>query len=709
MTPRTGRVSVWLILCAAVSLIAIVLPVAQAQEIRWLRVSELQSFVNSIGIEYEDEGTTGNTNFFSWPAQYGIDQNVVRSKLVWIGCKNFNDPVENKVLPVKVIGSGPRDFDDRRNQIFPTQIKLIGRTSHPSVTVDDQNSSVLTQYDIVDEVDPALPCDRMVLVQFNTSIGVSVTKKVMVFAYPRQGNYFINDYVFKNTGIINAAGTVQQQTLDSVWFYFAHRYAFAGVSSSGWGSSWGAFSSTWGSSTLHHAFGENPTSPDYTYGGVSLRGFFSWYGQNSESNQSSLSYAEDWGCPNVTGGDGMLGSAKYAGCLTLHADTSPQNNADDLYQPKTTWYIGADIQSMQPGSLSQYNDITMADRYTIMSERHPPQQYDQAVGEGKYANNFTDARRSNAMQGQGYGPYRLAPGDSIHIVYVEGVSGISWEKGTEVGGNWIKWRNSTGQPTLVMPDGSTTADYNLYKRQWVETGKDSLLATYHNAIDNYKSGYALPQPPPPPASFAVASGGDRIQLTWANNADSYPHFNGYVIYRSKGNVLDYRTTYQKIFECDKATVVHEFSDVTAVRGFYYYYYIQSKDDGTQVPGTVLYSSLFLTITMDPATLQRPAVTSTLDSVRVVPNPYDIRGRFLQFGDRSQYDQISVYGLPPVATLKIYTERGDLIWQKAHTTGTGDVLWTSETTYGQIVASGIYILVVETPDNRTVIRKVVVLR
>jgi hypothetical protein len=45
------------------------LSLSQAQEIRWLRVSELQSFVCDLGMEYESQGTTGNTNYFSWPTQ----------------------------------------------------------------------------------------------------------------------------------------------------------------------------------------------------------------------------------------------------------------------------------------------------------------------------------------------------------------------------------------------------------------------------------------------------------------------------------------------------------------------------------------------------------------------------------------------------------------------------------------------------------------
>ncbi|MEM3373247.1 MAG: hypothetical protein QXF76_03465, partial [Candidatus Anstonellales archaeon] len=138
----------------------------------------------------------------------------------------------------------------------------------------------------------------------------------------------------------------------------------------------------------------------------------------------------------------------------------------------------------------------------------------------------------------------------------------------------------------------------------------------------------------------------------------------------------------------------------------------TKDDGTQndiEPGKPLYSSPFWTVTNRPATLQRPPVTSTLDSVRVVPNPYDIRARIFQFGDKSQYDRIAFYGLPPVCKLKIFTERGDLIWEKDHTRGTGDELWDSLTKYGQIVSSGIYILYVETPDGRSVFRKFVIIR
>jgi hypothetical protein len=99
----------------------------------------------------------------------------------------------------------------------------------------------------------------------------------------------------------------------------------------------------------------------------------------------------------------------------------------------------------------------------------------------------------------------------------------------------------------------------------------------------------------------------------------------------------------------------------------------------------------------------------LELVRVVPNPYDKRSRLFQFGEDSQYDRLAFYGLPAECKLMIFTERGDMIWEKDHTTGTGDELWDSKTSSGQIIASGIYLLYVQTPKGQSVIRKFVIIR
>ncbi len=777
-----------------------------AQELRWLRVGQLQSFFLDYGAECELNSF--NNNFLTWPTQYGDNQYMARMKALWFGAKNFYDPVEKKVKGVKVVGSGPRyDAINQPTMVFNQSIQLIGKYNHPVVVVDQQIGTNNTLYDVLDDVDENLPCDRMIIIKFNTSMGISVTKKILAFTQQNHENYFIYDYVFTNTGIINSSGEVYSQTLNDFWVYFNYRYGFAGVTSSGFGSSWGAFSSEWGRTTEFHDFGP--------YRGSDIRGFYGFYGPSNE--RAGIEYEQDSGCPNQLV-DGLLGSAKYTGAVTLFASKGPQQEyeTNDPEQPRNTAYIAVDAnpQLIMNATVSQYDELFMGERYRVMTEGHLPQSHMESVG-NQFVADWTSQHPDRdggggTGQGQGFGPYNLAPGDSIHIVFAEGSNGISWEKSREVGANWFAYYSGTGTPTLTMPDGSTTTSYTTYTRTWVETGKDSIMKTFNNAISNYNSGFNIPQAPPPPSEFTVQSGGNRIRLTWSNNAESWPYFDGYVIYRSEGNVKDYRTKYTKIFECDRSNSVSQFDDVTASRGFNYYYYIQSKDDGSQnevEPGVPLYSSLFLTLTSVPATLQRPAITgppeppgndstnwkflalkgswisdsvylpynavlyggsnyvcidttlvggnapdidntnwklmsnkgewvsgsaynaydavtyggsdfvcpfsisggSLLDLVRVVPNPYDIRGRFFQFGDQSQYDRIAFYGLPPECKLKIFTERGDLIWEKDHTLGTGDELWNSTTSSGQIITSGIYILYVETPDGRSVFRKFVVIR
>ncbi len=847
--------------------------VTMAQSVKWLSVSDLLSPINSVAANYEGEYgaiTQGNYgNSFTWPAQYGYglnDQDMLRMEGVMVGAKDYSDPVAGKILTPKVVSSGPRNDADRVNEIFPLEFKLVGKRPHPNVTVisggSPADASFQTSYDQVDEYDPTMAADRMILVKFNTSLGITVTRKVMVFANTNDGTYYINDWVFKNTGIYDPAGDVKKQTLDSVFVYFVYRYAFAGEGNGAasetlgglqGSSTWASFYSTWGLSTLNHDFGNygvgaqafgDPSSPLYQ-----MRGFYAYYGPDS---YRPVTYDEDWGCPAQTS-NGQMCSWKFAGNVTLHADKSASDPSDDPSQPSTTWFIASDL-APDLESVNQYDVAGMADRWTDMSEGHSPIPHDSSViavvgGATPYPGTYPLGRRNSGggtSQGQGFGPYvNLAFGDSIHIVFAQGAGGMSREKELEVGANWVQYYKGTGTPVLNMPDGSqapqTLDGANAYKKAWVFTGKDSIIKIYREAMNNYASGYKAPQPPQPPSNFIVSGLGDRINLQWSEEAESDAHFNGYVIYRSEGTSMNPLAKYDKVFECDKNSLPSEVSGMRSwddnsgndpnppARGFDYYYYLQTKDDGTQIkdPLTqqpeVLYSSLELTITVLPASLARPAIPSGplpftfttmrwvamssqgtwsakvkygrndsleeadwvtfngtnyvyvhlnssgvgdslvstdstnpvaadtiwkkvnmtgrtwlsgaaynaydavienglnyytpfqisggqgLDLVRVVPNPYDSRARSLQFGTKiEEQDKIKFYGLPAACQLKIFTERGDLIYSINHA-GSGDETWYCSTSSGQIVASGIYILAVEEPNGQKIFRKFVIIR
>lgn len=680
-----------------------------AQELRWLRVGRLQSFFMDFGDECETY-PFASSNFFTWPAQYGDDQYTTRAKGVWMGATNFFDPVEKKNKSVKVIGSGPRiDLDNQSQQIFNCTIKLIGREQPPKVIVDNQNGSSNSLYDVLDgDADPNLPCDRMVLIKYNTSMGVSVTKKVLAYTQQNHDNYFINDYVFKNTGICNAAGALNTQTINNFWVYFNYRYASSGVTVPNAGSTWGSFDAAWGSGAVTHDFG-----PPYRNRADSLRGFYAFYTpvKSSYGQRNPViakGYDWDWGCPRHLGGgtnlDGLLGEAKFIGAVTIFASkgAGSASNFDDYNQPATVNYFNADGNTCTTPQ-SQYDEAAMGLRFATMTEGHLKQSMWESVGDGRYLADWLNTdplHPSGGMMGQGFGPFTLAPGDSIHIVYAEGVHGLSWEKCREIGANWYQYYAATGTPTLVKPDGSTTTSAAEYQKAWVFTGVDSAIQMFRNARACYRSAYKVPSAPPAPSQFTVTSAGDGINLVWNNNAASWPHFNGYVIYRAEGLVKDYRAVYEKIFECNAANAVHAYKDISASRGFNYYYYIQAKDDGTRNdvrPGTPLYSSMFLTMTSVPAHLLRPS-GNLLAEVRVVPNPYDIRSRKWQFGEVGPYDRIMFYGIPPKCKLKIYSDDGAKIWETLHANGSGDEAWDSKTSSGQIVVSGIYILYVEVTED-----------
>ena len=96
-------------------------------------------------------------------------------------------------------------------------------------------------------------------------------------------------------------------------------------------------------------------------------------------------------------------------------------------------------------------------------------------------------------------------------------------------------------------------------------------------------------------------------------------------------------------------------------------------------------------------------------IRVVPNPYHIKARNLQFGAFDGADRLAFYGLPAECTIRIYTERGDLIDVLEHKDGSGDELWHSTTSSKQIIVSGLYIAHILTPDGQSAFRKFVVIR
>ena len=704
------------------------LSVIFSQEVKWMSIGDLHNWYSAAGSEIE-VGRTGQVSDqqdgLRYPAFYRVQDNQA-AKGLWLGASNFYDPVVNKNYDKKVVHAGPRHLDIE-NETMPVSITMDGKYDHPNVFVDGDPATNLQYLDYVDNVDPNLESDRRINNIVQTSLGVQMKRTIYAFAHPDHQNYHIQEYVFINNGCFDKdCNTSYEQTLEGFQVYLQYRYA---ISREGmvYDGNWLPQSAAWGHNTMNDVIGENPSTPsinDQFYdNGEIMRAFFSWQGYHSDASFDNI------GGPNAPG-EGHLGAAQFVGVATLHADTSPANNADDITQPSTTWFITSDDPTTSGND--QYNETKSINEYTnYMTVGHPGQSQAEIVGSGN-ADEFNDPRTGSnpggTSQGIGFGPYTLAPGESIRIVLAEGAAGLSREMCYIVGQNW-----KIDEHTDVFPSGSDlhshmvdnyhnfSNDRNLYKNSWVFTGADSIIQTFKRAKYNFElmeSGQSLPETPRPPSLFNVTSGGDRIIIDWTNEPESEPGFDGYNLYRLKfkpdTTLFSYNVSQGELNPLDESIATiwelspgqNSYEDLSAERGFDYFYFLEAFDNGTN-DSKVLNSSKFYTITNKAASLKRPAGES-FEDIRVVPNPFHISARDFQYGV-SAPDRLMFLNIPPECTIRIFTERGDLIKTIEHTDGSGDEAWNSITSSRQLIVSGLYIAHFEDTEGRSTIRKFTVIR
>ncbi len=768
--------------------------------VKWMDIGSFQSWYSSAGCEYEEQRVTVQQDGCRWPAIHP-NQDMIAAKGLWIGVRNWKDPKDNSVWPYKVVHFGPR-YNGDASEFVPQELTTTDRFALPQVVVDG-NPSYSIPPD-VDNTNPGQKMDRLIYDSVRTYIGLTMVRKLIGFSQQFNDNYVIHDYTFINTS---------SQPLDSIRILLQYRYAVCaetryvvGTNSSGWGiNENNSVSGVDGPSPATTFFGGQVLKSDPVNKYDDVRAIYSWQG-NYKSSGYDFNVP---GMPGLGGGaptsdniggpiwlnssaqpgppandtTGRLGAAQFIGVCTIHADTSPTDTTDDPGQPSTTAYISSDDAFNQANSITQFNGGIMQTEYQMMS-------LGQNVGWINGAVSWSGQRMADKVgvygdpsfgttggmsAAQGYGPYNLAPGQSFHIVMAEAAAGLSREACISVG-HRFKW----GEITPAQKDDS------------VYTGRDSLFQTFRRAILNYHSGYSIPQPPLPPPTFTVTSGGDRISLTWTAPSGG-PTVTGYNIYRAQGLV---DSAYTLLFHASPG--VTSYDDKSAIRGFDYYYYITSVGNASDNNGTggtpagvALQSGRYLTQTYDPAKLLRPGVSAPVkavftvsgittppplhavyinngaiftvrslnltgvspnmsgeivctgtgdpeatgvlirssaagdslirfsttqnssaslnDVIRIVPNPFNISAAQNVLRYPGEPNQIAFLNIPPECTIKIYTELGQLIKTLQHINGSGDEYWDCTTSSNQIVVSGVYIVVFQTPKGQTAIKKFVVIR
>jgi len=664
---------------------------------RYVRIGSLQSHFTAYGSERAWDGVSLYLGL-KWPALYQKQDNAV-IKRFWIGTDDFID-------------AGGRQWEKyclyvaeayTDNSLFPVKMEQTARFKPPDIFVDGNNIAAPYFVDIDNYDENQIP-DRIIENVVNTSMGLTMTRRILAFSQQYHDNYFIKEFIFVNTGNTNYDDVIElDRELKDVYISWGTRYSAGreGAALIGGGMTYGK--NMWATKR-----GEN--YPDYAGESITeddpivdwLRCGFGWAGQNA-----SLDY-DNIGAPDKAG-NGRLNSPHHVGVVSLHVDNSPTDPSDNPSQPFVLgWHSGDQYPSLgdmvaETPMVQLYRMIT-GNPYPSDAFGDPLERFDEAN-----LTSITDPIDPSAIYPSdegtniwvSYGPFTLQPGDTIVIVEAEGVNGLSRQMCEQIGATWKA--GGSGPFNLPPPEGGETTNPDEYKNAWVYTGKDSILETFGRAKRNFDLNYQIPQPPLPPPVFEVSSGGDRISLSWQPSlSEGDEDFGGYRIFRG---IAKPDTTYEEIFACGLGTdypqIVNSYDDKSPVRGFAYYYYLVAFNNGTNNqtgeanPRGQLHSGRFYTQTTTPAYLSRQA-GETLSEIRIVPNPYNINARKLNY--LGEPDKIAFLNIPAYCKIRIYSERGDLIQTIMHTDGSGDEYWNAVTSSRQTVVSGVYIAHFEVTED-----------
>ncbi|MEL7361313.1 MAG: hypothetical protein AAFN13_04515 [Bacteroidota bacterium] len=671
-------------------------PEATAQfQNRWLSAGSFHNWYSEVGSERELGFRSGGEDQqygWRWPAIFA-DRNLLpatdmqAAKGLWIGATNVT--ADGFTYPARVVHVGPRV--NGVGEFFPVQFDLISKREPTVVSVDGIQTFSPAEM-VVDEVDPTIPADYMYINKANTLLGLTMERRIMQFSQDYHDNYHVIEYTFTNTGNTDGDPEIEQpnQTLEGVIIFLQNRLSVVRETRFVIGDN----PTGWGKHTMNDARGDG-VRPDPE--GEQFRAQFSWHG-----NFPPFTIYDNIGGPIlparapatfVAASDtsGRLAGSAFAGTVTLFAEGTPDSGMDDFSQPATTTWFGSDDpftsnnDAFSPGKMQQEYDL-MASGHR---ERHA--YVVEPTGLPGWLNPTGDPSLNTPggmSYANGYGPYTLAPGESIRFVIAEGAAGLSRQATIDIG---RAWKEADADPAALITYTVGGQEFTKTKNEWVFTSQDSLMQTFRRAIANFESGYDIPQSPAPPATFDVTGGGDRISLAWTS-LPGEPDPDRWEIYRSR---VRFDST---------ATLIHTaepgerfFDDTTPIRGVEYYYYIQAIDDDASdgsalSPAGALRSSRYFTQTYTPTRLKREQGRQ-IDGFAIVPNPFSISSQSGQIRFPGFTDQLAFYDIPGFCRIDIYTELGELVDSIEHNDGSGDEFWDHTTSSRQTIVSGIYIAVV----------------
>jgi hypothetical protein len=575
---------------------------------------------------------------------------------------------------------------------------------------------------------PLLP-EEMNYVEFPTATGITVKQRSMSWSYPGYDDFIIYDYVFVNTGdlAIPSAAVIKhyEQTLNEVWFAFHSELQV----------------STKGMLNFHYnPIFQNSAAPAGGFGWHPGSGYSDyWVVLNDDpiDGEGLFFYSRDF-----NGGREPVSGDKY-GLKTNWQDQLRKvpGMPPELQDPSgfgftflyRTTPINGDPNDPDPTHFSIYSDE--AEKFGVKTV--DTQSFGPAVFSLSQIYDFikTDHRKSNdgklyCMYTGSYGPYTMAPGDSVRIIVAEVAGTLDLHEVYR--GDPDHWLKSFDEGAQAYMNDSLAADM----QRNIEAVRNAVKWGFGAKVNGIDLAADVPDSPPAPTCKAINAsyGGDTaiIAVQWDKLAEEATYtdgssqtfyngstdLSGYRIYRGvdKRGIWDMiadipRSDFDQYWDGDLDE--YSYKDYTVKFGFDYYYYVEAYYSHPK-PWTSANGTLVSDLPeLKSGDYNRTALTSAkpgpVDLTKegwdafAAPNPYIDGDPNHSFP--TQY-KIEFRKLPEKATIHIYSLAGDLIKILHHAPDSygnlaGSIAWDQRSDSGLLVAPGLYIYVIQSETEGTV--------
>ena len=691
---------------------------SQTEDPLWLDIGDLHNLYVPGGATLE--GDMNNLGM-QWPANLRLSGHT-RSEAFWIGIKNWTDE-EGGQHEYKVLRNGPRIITD---EYITLEHRLVSRWPETVVRVHGEFGGRNEQ--VIDDIDPDLPADRMIVSRIRTALGIEVERKAYAFSNSYHDDYHIIERTFINTGNTDEDDELELfgQRIEAAYFFNIWRWAGRVQAANH-----SIQAQQWGKYNMIDVVGDgNEQYP------VDFTAIYSWAGYDPAFTQwnnlgSPMIEPAEFSAP--TGTIGRLAGMSMQGLMILHADNSTVDRRyDPSVQPRTLGFVDSDdafISGTVPARDFYELVILSRENPSIVeggASRMYPHYADRIEPGGIFWEPSRDA--SQGKQGGhgatiGYGPYNMEMNEQVRIVEAIVADGLSYEAATEIGKAYK--RSATDDNTMIAYDANGDGqisdapfDYStngnggerLTKNQWFLTTRDSMFFSMQLAQQvwnksNEMSEYLFDATPLPPQSFEVTSTQEAITLRWETHIGA-PDPVSWEVYRT-AEYLD-NQPYEFLAELPGSDRVLE--DTEVVENVNYFYYIQAVGEPTTpdslgitgTPSGAPYkSSLYHTQTYIPArlasTVEVPPIGAQFGQNS--PNPFDQFTTIPYAINGPDFVKITVVDLLGREVITLLDDFFEVDFAD-------DIVWDGRDTGGRLVPSGVYYCQVITTLGRDVIPMVV---